>query len=73
MKPISRKTLRRITEGFPTLEWPDEELEDLVSPKQGIITGFQEILEEMEALEKIDLGETGPAGAVQIPEVDDDK
>ncbi len=64
MKAVSKETLKRVNEEFPTLSWADEELEELVAPRYGLITGFQELLQEIEKLRTLDLGETGPAGAV---------
>jgi hypothetical protein len=70
MKPPSKETLRRITEEFPTLPWADREIEELVAPRFGIITGFAELLDEIEALGRRDLGAAGPAAALRAPRED---
>ncbi len=36
--------------------WPDTELEELIDPKLGIITGFGDLLDELEKLRRTDLG-----------------
>ena len=65
MKRLTKDTLRRVTQEFPTLDWADGELEELVTPRFGAITGFQRFLESVEQLVKIDLGETGMAGNIR--------
>ncbi|VEN75231.1 Amidase signature enzyme [Candidatus Desulfarcum epimagneticum] len=60
--PLTRETLRRILSEFPTLPWSDHEIDELVSPQMGVITGFEDILDAVEKLSETDLGETGPAG-----------
>ncbi|WP_234999592.1 hypothetical protein [Roseovarius albus] len=45
--------------------WTDDELDELVDPKLGIITGFQDLLDELETLRQIDLGTIPPAQSVQ--------
>ena len=49
-------------------DWSDEEIEELIDPQLGIITGFQSLLDELELLRKIDLGEIAPAMSVQSVE-----
>jgi hypothetical protein len=44
--------------------WNDAEISELVDPKLGIITGFQELLDQLEVLRKIDLEATPPAGDI---------
>ena len=39
----------------------DAELSELVDPQLGIITGFSDLLEQLELLRKMDLGATPPA------------
>ena len=58
----SAETLRRILEEFPVYEWSHAEIAELVSPKQGVISGFAEILEDVRALSEKDLGDIAPAG-----------
>ena len=44
--------------------WEDAEIDELVDPKLGIITGLQELLDQLEQLREIDLGATPPAGDI---------
>lgn len=43
----------------------DGDIDELVDPQMGIITGFQVLLDELETLRKIDLGDTPPAQGLQ--------
>ena len=61
MEPVSKATLHRIIEQFPTVAWSDEDLDELVAPKYGVITGFSTLIEEIATLMSIDLGAVGPA------------
>ena len=48
----------------------DEELSELVDPQLGIITGFADVLEQLELLRKMDLGATPPAlGITRVKDV----
>ena len=62
--PITKETLRQILTEVPTFEWSDEELSELVDPQQGVITGFQGILEDIRKLAEVDLNSIEPAGEV---------
>lgn len=59
MKTLRKETLVRINEEFPAFNWEDGELEELVDPKLGVITAFSEILEQIETIMALDLGEVG--------------
>ncbi len=65
MKRVSKETMLRITEEFPTVRWSERDLEELVAPKYGLITGFHRFLEEVEAIANVDLGESGVAGVLR--------
>ncbi len=67
MKEITKDLLHRVQESFPSLEWSDTELDDLVKPSFGIITGFPELLEGIDRLSHRDLGEIPPAGTLPAP------
>jgi hypothetical protein len=58
---LSQETLRRIMEEFPVFDWSDEETEELVAPRHGVISGFSEMMEDVRALSEKDLGDTAPA------------
>ncbi len=66
MKKLDKKTLLGIRDQLASYAWDDAEIDELVDPKLGIITGFQELLEQLEELRKIDLGSTSPAGDISI-------
>jgi hypothetical protein len=61
-KALSHDTLRRIMEEFPVYNWNDEEIGELVCPKHGVISGFEEMLDDVRALSEKDLFDIGPAG-----------
>ena len=62
MDPVSKETLERMMKEFPSQEWSQAELEELVAPRYGIITGFQAVLEDIRFLQEFDLEDIGPAG-----------
>ena len=61
-RPLTKATLQSILTEFPTHDWSVEELDELVSPKHGIITGFQDIIEDIRNLTDTDLKAIEPAG-----------
>lgn len=65
MKPLQKPTLTGICDQMASHDWTEAELDELVDPKLGIITGFQEVLEDLEVLRLVDLGATPPALSVQ--------
>jgi hypothetical protein len=46
--PLQRTTLEQLCDQLAAHPWPNAELDELVDPKLGIITGFQELLNELE-------------------------
>jgi hypothetical protein len=67
-KPLSQKTLRLIKAEFPIHDWSEEELNELVSQKYGVITGFNEILNDIRELAGQDLDDIEPAGNIETDE-----
>jgi hypothetical protein len=65
MQPVSRDTLKRIMQQFPTVAWSDGELDELVSPSFGVITGFQQLLENIDTLMQANLGDLPMAGTLR--------
>lgn len=65
MKPLAKRTLIGICEQMASHDWLDAEIDELVNPQLGIITGFQDLLCELELLRQIDLGTLPPAAGVQ--------
>jgi hypothetical protein len=64
MKKLDKQTLMGIRDQLGSYAWDDAEISELVDPKMGIITGFQELLDQLEVLRKIDLEATPPAGDI---------
>jgi len=64
MDPLDRETLLRIRDQLACHDWSDAEITELVAPRFGIITGFQDLLKQQEALRGLDLGTTPPAQAI---------
>jgi hypothetical protein len=64
MQKLEKKTLIGMRDQLASYAWDDAEIAELVDPRLGIITGFQELLEQLECLRKIDLGSTPPAGDI---------
>lgn len=68
MKKLTKELLKQMQGTFPTLEWSDAELDDLVKPSFGLITGFPELLTEIDRLCKRNLKDLPPAGILSAPE-----
>ena len=66
MKPLQRETLLGIRDQFGGYAWEDAEISELVEPQLGIITGFQELLSQLETLRKVDLGAIPPAADIPV-------
>ncbi len=64
MNKVDRQTLLGIRDQLGSYAWEDAEIDELVDPQLGIITGFQELLEQLEELRRIDLGSIPPAGDI---------
>ena len=67
MKRPTKELLAQMQATFPAFEWSDAELDDLVRPGYGLITGFPELLIEIERLCERDLEVLSPAGALPAP------
>ena len=67
MNSLEQETLLRMRNQLGGHAWRDSEIEELVEPKLGIITGFQQLLEQLEALRAIDLDALPPAGRIDKP------
>lgn len=59
MKTLRIETLLNIVDEFPSFTWDQTVLEELIDPKLGVITAFGEILDEIETILSLDLGEIG--------------
>lgn len=65
MEKLTKLTLTGICSQMASHDFDEAEINELVDPQLGIITGFQDLLDELEVLRKIDLGTTPPALTVQ--------
>ena len=72
MKTLRKETLQRINEEFPTFSWESSELGELIDPQLGVITAFSEILNQVEIIMGLDLGDIGLESPVIFREVNDD-
>lgn len=66
MKPLQKATLSQLCEQLAAHPWQEAELAELVDPKLGIITGFQDLLDDLEKLRRVDLGTLPPAQSVRV-------
>ena len=65
MQKLTKATLNGICTQMAAHHWSDAEITELVDPQLGIITGFQDLLNELDALRQVDLGTLPPAMSVQ--------
>lgn len=72
MKTLRKETLQFINEEFPSFSWESDELGELIDPQLGVITAFSEILEQVEIIMRLDLGDTGLENPIIFREVNDD-
>ena len=67
MKKLQKRTLIGMRDQLGGYAWEDAEISELVDPQFGIITGFQDLLDELEELRGIDLESIPPAGDIKRP------
>ena len=67
MQKLHKQTLIGIRNQLASYAWREEELSELVDPRMGTITGFQELLNELDILRRVDLGTTPPALNISPP------
>ena len=65
MKKLRKQTLTGMRDELGGYAWDDAEIEELVDPRLGIITGLQDLLEELEKLRQTDLQDIPPASALR--------
>ena len=65
MQKLDKETLLRMRDQLGGYPWKDDELDELVDPKLGIITGFQDLLDQLEKLRRIDLEAIPPARDIE--------
>lgn len=66
MKNIQKKTLIGMRDQLGGYAWNDSEISELVDPQLGIITGFQDLLDQLEALRLVDLEAIPPAADISV-------
>ena len=71
MQKVTKHTLTAICNQMASHSWTEAEIDELIDPRLGIITGFQDLLNELEQLRKIDLGTIAPAMSVQCTDTHD--
>lgn len=64
MKPLEKHTLTAMRDQLGGYAWDDSEISELVDPQLGIITGFQDLLDQLEVLRQIDLEAIPPAADI---------
>jgi hypothetical protein len=67
MTPIRKNTLQAVLQELACHPCEEAELNELVTPAMGIISGFQDLLNDLEGLRKLPLGDLPPAGSIQYP------
>ena len=65
MRRLEKDTLARLCDQLAAHPWTEAELAELVEPRLGIITDFQELLDQLETLRQVDLGDLPPAQGIQ--------
>ena len=67
MKKLQKDILIGMRDQLAGYAWKDAEISELVDPKLGIITGFQDLLDQLNHLRQIDLGNPPPASGISPP------
>jgi hypothetical protein len=60
MEPLTEQTLRAVLRELPTFHCLSDGIDELLRPSYGVISGFQDLLEEIEDLRGLDLFEINP-------------
>ena len=60
-KDINLEIIQIFQETFSTYKFKNNDLNELVNPSLGVITGFNDLMCQLESLRLIDLGQTPPA------------
>jgi hypothetical protein len=67
VKRLEKTTLSAMRDQLASFGWSDAELDELVEPKLGIITGLQALLDDLEELRQLDLGSIPPSEPFRRP------
>ncbi len=65
MERLKEETLRAVSRQMACHAWSQEELAELVAPRFGIISGFQDLLDSLDRLKEVDLGLLPPAAGIR--------
>ena len=60
-KAIRLETIQSFQEVYSTYMFKNNDLNELINPNLGVITGFNDLMYQLESLRLIDLGQTPPA------------
>jgi hypothetical protein len=64
--PLAKTTLKRLVSEFPTHLWSDREMEEILSPQYGLVTGLEAMLADVDKLIAIDLDDIAPADPLSL-------
>ncbi|NNE63084.1 MAG: hypothetical protein HKN34_03290 [Gammaproteobacteria bacterium] len=65
MHKLQLETLKGMRDQLACYDWSDTELLELVDPKLGIITGFQDLLDQLDVLRQVDLDQVPPCAEIK--------
>lgn len=71
MQDVTKNTLAGIFSQMAAHGWSQSEIDELLEPRMGVITGLQDLLNELEEVRKIDLGTVPPAMGVRNTDTHD--
>ena len=63
MRALDERTLLAVRDEMAALCWSDADIAGLVDPGHGVISGLQQLLQELDRLRRGDLGMVAPAEA----------
>ena len=67
MKKLRIETLQGMRDQLAAYHWDDTEITELVNPQLGIITGFQDLLVQLDILRQVDLNDVPPCAEIKSP------
>ncbi len=71
MRKLEEQTLMAVRDQMAAHPWSDADVAELVNPRHGVISGLQQLLRDLEALRRVDLGAVSPAEGIQRNETTD--
>lgn len=67
MDRLQKDTIDKMTRQLASFRWGEAEIRELVDPKMGVITSFQDLLDSLDRLRRVDLGDVPPADSSVRP------